>query len=59
MGLVTQIKKHHHIKVANALYAEGYSWRKPKHRPTNIDTMLEGLPRTTLVRLLNRLDGHA
>lgn len=59
MGIVTQIKKHHQIKVANAVYAEGYSWRNPKWRPTNIESMLSGVPRITLVRILSRLESHA
>ena len=55
MKLVREIRIFGHIRVANAIYAEGYEWRNPKYRPRNIDVMLEGLPRITLVRVLNRL----
>lgn len=55
MGLVKSIRKHGSIRVYNALLMEGYSWEKPKHRPHNVDTMLAGIPRVVLVRVLARL----
>lgn len=56
MKLVKSIRKHGHIRVYNALLMEGYEWRNPKHRPRNVDTLLEGVPRVILVRILARLE---
>ena len=53
--IVREIKKHHHILVANAMFAEGYSWLK-RGRPTNIDRMVEGLPKPILEKVLARLE---
>ena len=50
--IVRDIKKHYHTKVANELFAMGYQWPIPKRRPTNIDSMLSGLPRHHLEMLL-------
>lgn len=44
MGYVSDLKKHNHIKVLNALNAEGYRFKNPHRAPTNIERMLEGLP---------------
>lgn len=52
MKLVRAIKKYDHIKVANALLELGYSWSKASHRPTNVEKMVEGLPRNELEQLL-------
>jgi hypothetical protein len=55
-GIVKRIKHHHHIYVANALFALGYRWPNPKRRPTNIERMLEGLPRDVLLAVLHRIE---
>ena len=56
MKLVKSIRKHGHIRVYNALLIEGYEWGNPRHRPRNVDNMLEGIPRVVLVRTLIRLN---
>lgn len=57
-GIVKRIKQHHHIAVANVMYELGYYWhpRNPKRRPTNIEQMLVGLPRETLLVVLHRVE---
>ena len=57
-GIVRRIKAFHHIKVANAMGAMGYCWQNPKHRPTNIERMVQGLPRVKLEELLATLNGE-
>lgn len=56
MKLVKSLRMYGHIRVYNALLMEGYEWRNPKHSPRNVDTMLEGIPRVVLVRILIRLN---
>ena len=55
MKLVKQIANRHHTAVSNAMAWIGYEWKYPKHRPTNIHRMLEGVPRIHLVQILNHL----
>ena len=55
-GIVTSIKRHHHIKVANALYDQGYRYKNPRRKPTNIERLLEGLPQIVLLRILAQLE---
>lgn len=50
MHLVREMKKYGHVRVANAMYAIGYSW--PRRRPTNIERMVEGVPRCALEQIL-------
>lgn len=52
MKLVRAIKKYDHVKVANALWELGYEWRNPHRRPTNVEKMVEDLPRHELEQLL-------
>jgi hypothetical protein len=56
MGLVTKIKKYHHIEVSNAMGMCGYGWRDPRRRPHNIERMVLGLPRPVLERILHVLE---
>lgn len=53
--VVREIKKYHHIEVANALNYLGWYWEKPNRRPTNIEVLCSGIPKGDLLRLLNRL----
>lgn len=55
-SIVRSIKKYNHVQVANALWKLGYGWRNPKHRPTNIERMVNGLPRQDLVQVLAILE---
>ena len=55
MGYVSDLKEHSHIKVLNALHAEGYRYRNPSRAPTNIERMLEGLPLPVLKRIHARV----
>ncbi len=57
--IVRSIKKYHHTSVANAMDAFGWTWKNPKQRPTNIERMLEGVPRIDLVLILRYLEEHA
>lgn len=54
--IVRSIKKYHHVRVANAMSALGWGWKNPKRRPTNIERMLEGVPRIDLVLILRHLE---
>lgn len=54
-GIVREIKRFGHIKVANEMYWLGYRWDKPHRRPTNIEVMLESVPRHHLEIILQRL----
>ena len=56
MHIVRSIKKYHHTSVANAMDAFGWVWKNPKQRPTNIERMLEGVPRIDLVLILRYLE---
>lgn len=58
MKLVRQMKEYGDIRVANALYGLGYRSANPRRRPTNIEKMVEGLPRHVLQSILDRL-GHS
>lgn len=54
--IVREIKKNYNdTQVANAMFALGWYWRKPRRRPTNIDIMLEGIPRCDLLKILDVL----
>ena len=55
MKLVRAMKKYGHIQVANAMGAIGYAWKNPRHRPTNIERMVQGLPRCVLKQIIDRL----
>ena len=55
-SIVRSIKKYNHVHVANALWKLGYGWRNPKHRPTNVERMVECLPRQVLIQLLAILE---
>lgn len=55
-SIVRSIKKYNHVHVANALWKLGYGWRNPKHRPTNVERMVNGLPRQDLVLVLAILE---
>lgn len=55
MHLVREMKKHGDIRVANAMFACGWTWKNPRRRPKNIERMVEGLPRCELVRILDEL----
>ena len=55
MHIVRKIKEYSHIQVANAMYAMGYVWRRPNQRPTNIEKMVQGLPKHELQKLLATL----
>jgi len=53
--IVRKIKRcYHHTSVANAMHAAGYVWRRKP--PTNIDRMLEGVPRCDLEFILQYLE---
>ena len=55
MRLVREIKKFHHNQVSHAMYCCGIAFVKPHRRPTNIEKMVEGLSRETLIRILRKL----
>lgn len=55
MHVVREIKKYGDILVANAMHKIGWTWQNPKRRPTNIEKMVEGLPRCDLDRILMEL----
>ena len=55
MGLVREMKKYGDTRVAYAMYSCGYRWRVRRRRPTNIERMVEGLPRCELERILQAL----
>lgn len=59
MHLVRAIKKYHHNAVADAMYFLGWVWKKPSKRPTNIDHMLQGVPRCDLVVILQKLESKS
>lgn len=52
--LVREMKIYNHIQVANAMYACGYFWKNSR-RSTNIERMVQGLPRCELERILSKL----
>lgn len=54
-GIVREIKRFGHIQVAIEMGRLGYRWDKPHRRPTNIEVMLESLPRCHLEAILQRL----
>lgn len=54
--IVREIKKNYTAtQVANAMFAVGWYWRKPRRRPTNIDIMLGDIPRCDLLKILDVL----
>ena len=53
MHLVREMKKYGQVKVANAMSALGWSWKHA--RPTNIERMVQGLPRCHLENILRAL----
>lgn len=55
MHLVREMKKYGEVRVANAMAVVGFEWKNPKHRPKNIERMVDGLPRCELKRILNAL----
>ena len=57
MRLVREMKKYSHIQVANVMGAMGYYWSPSKHRPHNIEKMVEGLPRHVLETIVSKLNG--
>ena len=59
MHLVREMKKFGHIRVANAMGALGWYWKNPRNRPTNVERMVQGLPRIDLERILNKLQDGA
>lgn len=56
MKLVRRMKWYGHIHVARALYALGYRLVNPHRTVTNIEKMVEGLPRHVLVAIVQRLE---
>lgn len=59
MHLVREMKEFGDVRVANAMFSLGWEWRNPRRRPTNIDRMVQGLPRCELVKILNVLRKRA
>ena len=55
MHIVRELKKYNAIRIANAMYAVGYRWKRPRNIPTNIDRMVQGLPRCDLERILREV----
>lgn len=49
---VRRLRQFHHIHVGNAINECGWHWRNPKRRPTNIEKMINGLPRPVILRVL-------
>ncbi len=59
MKLVKAMKPYGHILVGNAMDSAGWRWKNPKRVPTNIEKMVEGLPRGELERILSVLNKGA
>lgn len=55
MHIVPQIKKYSHTQAANAMYRLDYYYYWTKNRPTNIECMVQGVPRCDLVKILAEL----
>jgi len=55
MKLVRAIKTYGHIRVATAMEELGWYFKYPKRRSTNIEKMVESMPRIELERVLNIL----
>jgi len=55
MHLVREMKKYGDVRVANAMFSLGWHWKNARHRPTNIERMVQGLPRCDLERILQVL----
>lgn len=53
--IVRLIKEYSSIEVANAMSACGWHWNPPHRRPTNIESMLSGVPSCELYRILGAL----
>lgn len=53
--LVRKMKMYHYIDVANVMHSIGYRWNPPSSRPTNVEKMVEGIPRCDLERILSAL----
>lgn len=59
MKFVKAMKPYGHIRVANAMSDLGYYWENPRCVPTNIEKMVEALPRHDLERILSILIGRS